>query len=63
MKKIFISYKRADKDIVMPIVDRINSELGEICWIDLDGIETNSIFETKIVKAIEDSKIFLWGVL
>lgn len=60
MKKIFISYKRADKDIVMPIVDRINSELGEICWIDLDGIETNSIFETKIVKAIEDSKIFLF---
>lgn len=60
MAKIFISYKRNDKTLVMPIVNRITSELGDICWIDLNGIESNAVFETKIVKAIEESKIFLF---
>ena len=42
MHRIFISYKRADKDKVLMIKDQIESALGEKCWIDLDGIESDA---------------------
>lgn len=40
MSRIFISYKRSDKDKVFKLKDQIESSLGEKCWIDLDGIES-----------------------
>ena len=44
MSRIFISYKRADKDLVFPIKDKIEAATGEKCWIDLDGIESDAQF-------------------
>ena len=60
MHRIFISYKRIDKDKVFQIKDLIESALGEKCWIDFDGIESNAIFETKIIGAINNCQIFLF---
>ena len=60
MARIFISYKRADKDIVFPIKDRIEAAIGEKCWIDLDGIESDAQFVNVIMSAIEESTIFLF---
>ena len=38
MARIFVSYKRQDKDIVYPIVEEIKQNTGIDCWIDLEGI-------------------------
>ena len=40
MARIFVSYKRQDKDIVYPIVEEIKQNTGIDCWIDLEGIES-----------------------
>ncbi|MCQ2188408.1 MAG: SUMF1/EgtB/PvdO family nonheme iron enzyme [Paludibacteraceae bacterium] len=60
MKKIFVSYKRLDKSLVLPVVEQIESSLGEICWIDLEGIESSAQFESKICSAIDNASIFLF---
>ena len=60
MPRIFISYKRADKDKVFPIKDKIETAIGEPCWIDLDGIESDAQFVNIIMRAIDDSEIFLF---
>ena len=39
MSRIFISYKRVDKDRVFKIKDLIEFALGEKCWKDLDGVQ------------------------
>ena len=39
MERIFISYKRVDKDKIFKIKEQIESALGEKCWTDIDGIE------------------------
>ena len=52
MSRIFISYKRGDKGKVFKIKGQIESTLGEKCWIDLDGIESDAIFTNKIIGAI-----------
>ena len=59
-KTIFISYKRVDKDLVLPIVEKINARYGDVCWMDLEGIESNGQFATKICDAIKDSEIVLF---
>ena len=59
-KEIFISYSRYDKTKVLPLVERINNELGIQCWIDLKGIESGEEFEDVIMQAIEESKIVLF---
>lgn len=38
MSRIFISYKRVDKEKVFKIKDQIESALGEKCWIDFKGL-------------------------
>lgn len=60
MNRIFISYKRVDKDNVFKIKDQIESALGEKCWIDLDGIESDSQFKNVIIKAINECEIILF---
>lgn len=60
MARIFISYKRVDKDKVFKIKDQIESALGEKCWIDLDGIESDALFKKVIIKAINECDIFLF---
>lgn len=60
MPRIFISYKRVDKDKIFKIKDQIESALGEKCWIDLDGIESDAQFKNVIIKAIIDCEVFLF---
>ena len=60
MARIFISYKRVDKDKVFKIKDQIESALGEKCWIDLDGIESDAVFASKIIGAINNCEVFLF---
>lgn len=60
MARIFISYKRVDRDKVFKIKDQIESALGEKCWIDLDGIESDAQFKNVIIKAINDCEIVLF---
>lgn len=58
--RVFISYKRKNKDIVFPIKEKIERELGEPCWIDLDGIESDAQFVDVIIKAIDQCDVFLF---
>lgn len=60
MARIFISYKRVDKDKVFKIKDKIESAIGEQCWIDLDGIESDAQFKNVIINAINNAEIVLF---
>lgn len=60
MARVFISYKRVDKSKVFKLKDKIQSAIGEDCWIDLDGIESDAMFKSVIIKAINESEIFLF---
>lgn len=60
MKPIFISYKRANKKEVFDLVKKIENRLKVKCWVDLDGIESNVQFASKICNAIDDSKVVLF---
>lgn len=60
MSRIFISYKRVDKDKVLKIKDQIESALCEKCWMDLDGIESDAQFKDVIIKAINECEIVLF---
>lgn len=60
MPRVFISYKRADKEKVFPLKDKIEAAIGEPCWIDLDGIESDAQFVNVIMQAIDDAEIFLF---
>lgn len=60
MARIFISYKRADKEKVFTIKEEIESALGERCWIDIDGIESDAQFKNVIISAINDCEIVLF---
>lgn len=57
---IFISYSREDKEIILPLIERINREVETECWVDFDGIESGERFEEKIIKAIDSAKIVLF---
>lgn len=60
MARIFISYKRADKDIVFPLKDRIEKALGEPCWIDLSGIESDAHFTDVLINKIDEADVLLF---
>lgn len=60
MIKIFISYKRQDKDIVFPVVDEIRQKTGIDCWIDLEGIESGDQFQNVIIDAIDNADIVVF---
>ena len=60
MARVFISYKRVDKEKVFKIKDQIESTLGEKCWIDLDGIESDAQFANVIINAIDDCEVVLF---
>lgn len=59
-RRIFISYKRADKDKVFAIKERIEQETGISCWIDLEGIESDAPFRYSIIQAIDNCKVMLF---
>ena len=58
--RIFISYKRKNKDLVFSIVKKIETQLGVKCWVDLDGIESSAQFASKICKAIDTAEVVLF---
>lgn len=57
---VFISYSRADKDKVIPFVQQINERLGDICWFDINDIESGDLFENNIKTAIKYAKVILF---
>ena len=59
-ERIFISYKRDDKKRVFKIKNDIENAIGEKCWIDIDGIESDAQFVNVIIKAIDEADIFLF---
>ena len=58
--RIFISYKRKNKDQVFSIVEKIETQLGVKCWIDLDGLESSTQFASKICNAIDMAEVVLF---
>ena len=58
--KIFISYKRVDKERVFKLKHDIEVNTGQLCWIDLDGIESDAQFASVIIRAINSCSIFLF---
>ena len=59
-ERIFISYKRDDKDVVFKLKDDIEKNVGVKCWVDLDAIESNAQFVNVIIKAIDAADIAVW---
>lgn len=60
MSKVFVSYKRVDKDKVFPLVEKLDKKLGIRCWVDLAGIESDEQFSNVIVNAINKCEVFLF---
>lgn len=60
MARIFISYKRVDKEKVFRIKDQIEVALDEKCWIDIDGIESDAQFINVIINAIRECSVLLF---
>lgn len=60
MAKVFISYKRVDKEKVFRIKNKIESTLNIKCWIDLDGIESDAQFKNVIINSINECEIVLF---
>jgi hypothetical protein len=60
MARVFISYKRADKEKVFRLKEKIEAATGESCWIDLERIECDTMFTDVIIRAIEEAEIFLF---
>ena len=58
-KKVFISYSRDDKEIVFPLVERLKKDVGDVFWIDLDGVECGAQYEKIIINAIDKAEIVL----
>ena len=59
-ERIFISYKRVDKERVDALRKDIEQATGEPCWIDRDGIESDAQFVSVIMSAIKNCEIFLF---
>lgn len=58
--QVFISYKRTDRDQVFHLKNFIEERIGDHCWIDLDGIESDAQFANVIIKAINQANVFLF---
>ena len=56
---IFISYSRADTQIVDQFVTKL-TDAGYRVWIDRDGIDGGDQFKTKIVRAIKGSALVVF---
>ena len=58
--RIFISYKRDNKEVVFKIKDDIEKNVGEKCWVDFDGIESDAQFVNVIINAIDEADVFIF---
>lgn len=59
-KRIFISYKRKDKELVCKLLKTIEDGMEEKCWIDLEGIRSDAQFASVIINAIDKADVFLF---
>ena len=59
-KKVFISYSRADSAVVFPLVERLQKAVGDVFWMDLNGIESGDQFVEIIIKAIDNVDVILF---
>jgi hypothetical protein len=59
-KKVFISYSRADSAIVFPFVEKLQKAVGDVFWMDLNGIESGDQFIHQIINAINQADIVLF---
>lgn len=59
-KPIFISYSRADKEIVWQFGDMLADKLHTCCWIDKEDIEVGQDFVDSIYKGIDECKAVLF---
>ena len=55
---VFISYASADRDRVLPIVDRLEAA-GVRTWIDRDGIHGGANYALEIAEAIEQTAVLI----
>ena len=60
IRKVFVSYSRADTKEVLPLVDRLEEETGVHFWIDREGIESAAQFEEVIISAIDQAQVVLF---
>lgn len=60
MSKVFISYKRKDREKVFKLKEKLEASIGMQCWIDLHGIASDAAFANVIVDAINDCEVFLF---
>lgn len=60
MARIFISYKRVDKEKVFALIDKIETDTGEKCWVDIEGIESDAQFKNVIIRAIKQCEVVLF---
>lgn len=59
-KRIFISYKRVNKELVDTFLQQLSPEIQDDCWMDLTDINYTTDFESKICKAIDQADAFLF---
>lgn len=58
---IFVSYSRADMDVVKRLVGDIHEKTNASCWVDWNGIESGDQFVDVIINAIDkvDTVLFV----
>lgn len=60
MARVFISYKRADKEKVLQLRKRIEVSIGEPCWMDFDSIDFGAQYARAIIEAIDEAQVVLF---
>lgn len=48
------------RSLILRIKNKIEAAIGERCWIDLKGIESDAQFASVIINAIDDAKVVLF---
>ena len=56
---VFVSYSRKDKKTVMDFCEEL-TKAGISFWLDKNGISNGEQFKSVIVKAIEESAVFVF---
>ena len=57
---IFVSYSRADIDVVEKLVEDIHVKTNARCWVDWNGIESGDQFVEVIISAIDQVDVVLF---
>ena len=59
-KQVFISYSREDFNSVRLLVEKLTKDVGDVFWMDLEGIESGEKFDQVIIQAINNAQITLF---